>query len=63
MSGPEWHPYANSLVESLKNSFPSLKITADVQGLPGDRVVSPPGGYLPRIDILCELWFLICIPA
>jgi len=46
------HPYALSLLDGLGNSFPSTDFTADVQGVPGDRVVSPPGYYLPRIDAL-----------
>lgn len=52
----ELHPYAISLLDSLEKSFPSVNISTDVQGLAGDQVVSPPGGFLPRIDILCMLF-------
>lgn len=52
------HPYATAMLDGLGRSIPSIKLTADVQGLPGDRVVSPPGGYLPRIDLLCKLCFI-----
>lgn len=53
-TGPEWHPYAYSLVESLTKSYPSLSVDADVQGLGGDRVISPPGVYFPRMTQLCK---------
>lgn len=50
--GVQWHPYAMSLLDGLGRLVPSTDFTADIQGAPGDRVVSPPGGYLPRMDIL-----------
>lgn len=53
-SGVLYHPYANTLKSTLKAAFPSVVIIIDVQGLSGDQVISPPGGFLPRIDILCE---------
>jgi hypothetical protein len=47
------HPYANALVSALEKRMPTTTISADVQGAPGDQVVSPPGGFVPRMDILC----------
>ncbi|KAA8573827.1 hypothetical protein MFRU_001g02720 [Monilinia fructicola] len=46
------HPYAIALEETFQISSPYISISTDVQGLPGDQVVSPPGHYLPRLDIL-----------
>ena len=57
--GIQWHPYAVTLLDGLGKSVPGIDFTADVQGAPGDRVVSPPGGYLPRMDILCKLFFRV----
>lgn len=51
---PSNHPYAISLEDTFQNSSPYISISTDVQGLPGDQVVSPPGHYLPRLDILCK---------
>jgi hypothetical protein len=47
------HPYANALASALKKRLPTTIISVDVQGAPGDQVVSPPGGFVPRMDILC----------
>ncbi|ESZ89875.1 hypothetical protein SBOR_9744 [Sclerotinia borealis F-4128] len=46
------HPYAIALQDTFQSSSPYISISTDVQGLPGDQVVSPPGHYLPRLDIL-----------
>jgi len=48
------HPYAGALKSSLEKAFPSTNITTDVQGLSGDQVTSPPGSFLPRMEILCK---------
>ncbi|PQE04070.1 GDSL-like lipase acylhydrolase protein [Rutstroemia sp. NJR-2017a BVV2] len=48
------HPYAIALSDTLRDNFPHIPFAIDVQGLPGDQVVSPPGSYLPRLDILYE---------
>ncbi|RDL38528.1 SGNH hydrolase [Venustampulla echinocandica] len=53
-SGALYHPYAGALEVALNKAFPSVNITIDVQGLSGDDVISPPGGFLPRMDILYE---------
>ena len=45
---PMGHPYAISLLETLEQALPSTVITTDVQGAPGDQVVSPPGGKIFR---------------
>lgn len=52
--GTVYHPYSGKLVELLQKSLPSYNVTIDVQGLPGDRIVSPPGYFLPRMDTLCK---------
>ena len=57
----EYHPYAWKLLELLNESFPSTQITTDIQGALGDQVVTPPGGYLTRIDILCKFLPLILL--
>ncbi|KAF7868459.1 hypothetical protein EAF04_004990 [Stromatinia cepivora] len=49
---PSNHPYAIALEDTFQTSTPYISISTDVQGLPGDQVVSPPGHYLPRLDIL-----------
>ncbi|KAF7927895.1 hypothetical protein EAE99_005272 [Botrytis elliptica] len=49
---PSNHPYALALEDTFQTSSPYISIKTDVQGLPGDQVVSPPGHYLPRLDIL-----------
>ncbi|PQE12798.1 GDSL-like lipase acylhydrolase protein [Rutstroemia sp. NJR-2017a BBW] len=36
------HPYAIALGGTLRNNFPHIPFAIDVQGLPGDQVVSPP---------------------
>ncbi|KAH8656985.1 SGNH hydrolase-type esterase domain-containing protein [Tricladium varicosporioides] len=52
--GTVYHPYAIALQASLESAFPSWNITIDEQGQNGDQVASPPGGFLPRMDILYE---------
>jgi lysophospholipase L1-like esterase len=52
--GTVYHPYADAMLDALEKALPSLKFTADIQSLPGDQVTSPPGGFLPRMDILCK---------
>jgi hypothetical protein len=53
------HPYAIKLLEHLEKALPSTNVIIDIQGLPGDQVVSPPGGFVPRMDILCKLLLLV----
>jgi len=57
-SSSSFHPYGDALKLSLQTAFPSANITMDIQGLSGDQVCSPPGGFLPRMDILCKLLIL-----
>ena len=52
--GTVFHPYKNALIFFLRKEFPVVNITADIEGLSGDWVASPPGGFLPRMDILCK---------
>jgi lysophospholipase L1-like esterase len=49
------HPYADAMLGSLEKALKTYNITADVQGNPGDQVITPPGGFLTRMDILCKL--------
>ncbi|KAL1968087.1 hypothetical protein VTN77DRAFT_2217 [Rasamsonia byssochlamydoides] len=51
------HPYALTLKEQLLSSelFPTTtKISIDVDGLPGDLAVSPPGRFLERMRAGCS---------
>jgi hypothetical protein len=57
------HPYAIALSDTLRNNFPNIPFAIDVQGLPGDQVVSPPGSYLPRLDILCKFCVFLIYAA
>ncbi|KAG9245963.1 SGNH hydrolase-type esterase domain-containing protein [Calycina marina] len=50
----EYHPYAGKMLEMLKKSPISADISTDIQGLNGDQVVTPPGRFLTRMDILYE---------
>ncbi|KAJ5690560.1 SGNH hydrolase [Penicillium macrosclerotiorum] len=52
--GLEFHPYAQKLVETIKNEFPGLEVQATVAGQSGDLVVSPPGAFLSRIEMKCD---------
>ncbi|KAF4627932.1 hypothetical protein G7Y89_g10219 [Cudoniella acicularis] len=52
--GALYHPYSIALQASLEKAFPTMNITIDEQGQNGDQVTSPPGGFLPRMDILYE---------
>jgi hypothetical protein len=54
LTGPELHPYEIAMKSTLQKAFPTYEITTDVQGVAGDQVVTPPGGFLTRMDILCE---------
>jgi hypothetical protein len=53
-AGTVHHPYGMALQSSLEKALPLLNITVDVRGLDGDQVISPPGFFLPRMNILCE---------
>ncbi|CAG8984218.1 hypothetical protein HYALB_00004201 [Hymenoscyphus albidus] len=50
---PKDHPYAISLEATLKEAFPTINVTTDMQGLSGD-FITPPGGFLTRMDILYQ---------
>jgi lysophospholipase L1-like esterase len=52
--GVPFHPYTDALQASLATAFPSVNVTIDNHGLPGDQVTSPPGGFLPRMEIICR---------
>lgn len=54
LTGAKPHPYEIAMRSTLQKAFPTFEITTDVQGLSGDQVTSPPGGFLPRMDVLCE---------
>ncbi|RDW84422.1 hypothetical protein BP6252_02012 [Coleophoma cylindrospora] len=43
------HPYALELQSSLMKYFPKDSISMDNRGQSGDLVISPPGGFLPRM--------------
>ena len=51
--GLEYHPYAGKLKESLEAAFSNTEITVDVDGMPGDLAISPPGVFLSRIREKC----------
>ncbi|CAG8952321.1 hypothetical protein HYFRA_00001066, partial [Hymenoscyphus fraxineus] len=51
---PKDHPYSISLEATLKEAFPTINVTTDMQGLSGDQVITPPGGFLTRMDILYQ---------
>lgn len=62
--GGGYHPYAIALQASLEKALPHVKITIDNQGLNGDQVTSPPGGFLPRMNTLCkEVLFSIFVSS
>lgn len=46
-------PYAEHLQRPLEKLFPSKKVIIDISGFSGDRVISPPGQYLPRLKAQC----------
>ncbi|KAF4161812.1 hypothetical protein CNMCM6936_002965 [Aspergillus lentulus] len=48
--GCDYHPYALTLKDKLQAAFPTTTFTIDVDGLPGDLVISPVGTFLPRIQ-------------
>ncbi|KAG9237272.1 SGNH hydrolase-type esterase domain-containing protein [Amylocarpus encephaloides] len=45
------HPYEVAMKATLQAAFPTYKVTTDVQGVSGDQVLTPPGGFLTRMDI------------
>ncbi|KAF7134137.1 hypothetical protein CNMCM5793_005816 [Aspergillus hiratsukae] len=47
--GCDYHPYALTLKDKLQAAFPKITLTIDVDGLPGDLAISPPGKFLSRI--------------
>ena len=51
--GLQYHPYAGKLRETLQAAFPGTEIVIDVEGVPGDLAISPPGKFLPRIQDKC----------
>jgi hypothetical protein len=51
--GLQYHPYAGKLRETLQAAFPGTEIVIDVEGVPGDLAISPPGKFLPRIHNKC----------
>jgi lysophospholipase L1-like esterase len=48
--GLESNPYARNLKRCLQAEFRNTDISVDVDGLPGDLVISPPGVFLSRIQ-------------
>ncbi|KAF9891928.1 hypothetical protein FE257_002891 [Aspergillus nanangensis] len=53
MYGLEYHPYAWKLEEKLKAAFPSHSFRVDVDGLPGDLAITPPGRFSSRLQAKC----------
>ena len=48
--GLAYHPYADSMEPTLRKLVPTLKnLVVDVDGLPGDRVMSPYGRAMERM--------------
>jgi lysophospholipase L1-like esterase len=54
LTGVEPHPYEIAMKRTLQKAFPTYQITTDLQGVSGDQVKTPPGGFLTRMDKLCE---------
>ncbi|OJJ04444.1 hypothetical protein ASPVEDRAFT_152801 [Aspergillus versicolor CBS 583.65] len=52
--GLQYHPYSEKLKERLKEAFPSHTIRIDVDGVPGDLVITPPGRFLTRMQDDCS---------
>ncbi|KAE9372237.1 SGNH hydrolase [Stipitochalara longipes BDJ] len=50
LGAPRPHPYSIALKTGLEKAFPTFNITMDNQGVGGDRVTSPPGNFLPRMQ-------------
>jgi hypothetical protein len=46
------HPYSLSLQSILEKSFPSTSFRMEPGGRDGDQATSPPGAFVPRMDIL-----------
>ncbi|RLL93258.1 hypothetical protein CFD26_102360 [Aspergillus turcosus] len=59
--GCDYHPYALTLKDKLQAAFPKITLTVDVDGLPGDLVISPPGKSLSRIKAKCVSASLIFV--
>ncbi|KAJ6041591.1 SGNH hydrolase [Penicillium canescens] len=56
--GLEYQPYAGKLKQSLEAVFPNTEIIVDVDGMPGDLAISPPGVFLSRIRKKCaKRWY------
>jgi lysophospholipase L1-like esterase len=48
------HPYSLSLQSILEKSFPSTSFRMEPGGRDGDQATSPPGAFVPRMDILYQ---------
>jgi hypothetical protein len=59
--GLNYHPYAWELEEKLKAAFPSHTFQVDVDGLPGDLVIHPPGRFLPRLQRRCAYTYIYIV--
>lgn len=54
MMGLAEYPYADTLELCLARLFPSKKVTIDVSGMPGDRVVGSGSRFLSRMQNRCQ---------
>ena len=54
--GSVFHPYGWAMKAGLEKALPNkhTEVIIDLQGASGDRVISPPGQFLPRMKNLCE---------
>lgn len=51
--GTLFHPYAKSMLATLKQGLPNVQFHVDIDGRSGDRICSP-GLFMPRIQAKCE---------
>lgn len=61
-----YDPYSEHLQGPLERLLPSTNVIIDVDGVPGDRVIAPPGQYLRRMNARCAKavvapydWFIV----
>lgn len=53
--GLTWCPYAESMSNFLKATWPSKIVAIEVKGRSGDFVISPHGKFMQRIQRECGL--------
>lgn len=51
--GNMFHPYAHTMMKTLRLAFPEIKLDISVKGMSGDRVMPPYGNFRPRLGEIC----------